>query len=546
MRRQFFKKYRLRFLGMVLLSAAGTAPVVFGPRILGAVTTEIFSGIMAKLSGTGGIDFPAVSRILRALAGLYLAGAACGSLQRLATESLRAGLAAQLRTLAVRRLGALPVSWFEQREGRELLPGLPEDIGRFADCVTRGVCDLVSPVVTVAGIAVMVAWISHVMAVIVFLSLFLSFAVMKAAGGRTSEYVKRQQDCAGCLQEQAEAAFDGRMTVASFAAESRMEESFAVQSRELGRLSARAGWLDGIRRAALGLVANLGYIAALFAGAGLASGTAAAVGEIQAVLHYIHSLTQPAGQLAGSGAVLQEAKACARRIFALLETQGEEDYAPQEELPPQQGMLEFSHVSFGYGEDLVLRDFCAVIRPGEHVALVGKTGAGKTTIARLLLRFYDVSEGAVYVDGQDVRRYNRSQLRRRFAVVTQDAWLSGASVRENIRYGRPEASDGEVEEAARSVCAHSFIETLPQGYDTVLDADTVCLSNGQMQLLMIARAVLADREFLILDEATGSVDTRTERMVCEALDRLMKGRTCLIIAHRPSAIRSASRVIELT
>ena len=558
--RMYLKKYRLRFLLIIVCTTASAGLAAAGPLLLGNATTAIFAGIMAKLDGTGRMDFDAIARILRTMMALYLLSTLFASVSSRLAAGISGELAHRLRCAAAGKLHALPIGYYEEHAAGETMACVAEDAETVGQNIGQGVLQMLTAVLTILGTVAMMFFISPVLAVCTVFLFFPAWAALWLMSRRSEKWVKRDQELQAQADGRIEEYYTGRGVVKVFGQEEEAAAEFSRIGRTLSKAAWRADFFSGAMPLVMQLFGNVGYVLAALLGGVLAFDGRLSVGGIQAYIHYIRNLIDPIRQTAQSVTMLQSAGAAWKRIRMLLEEPEEQDLLPVTADTRQnpdmargetgknqgaQGEIRFEHVSFGYGEKDVLHDFSAVVSPGRKVALTGMSGIGKTTLVKLLLRFYDCKEGAVYVNGREIRTYDLAELRSLFGVVMQDVWLFHGTVLDNIRYGRPEASEEEARRAAAAVSADAFIERLPEGYHTVIDEEQGGLSRGQKQLLMIARVLLSDPEILILDEATSSVDTKTERQIQTALQTLMRGRTCLIIAHRATTILGADLVLRV-
>ena len=543
---RFMGQFKVAFVAAIVFAMASAAFNIVGPKVLSQATTELFNGIVAKIGGTGGIDFDAVGAILLATLALYCVSAACSFVQGWMMTSVSQRTCYGLRRQIAEKIDRLPVGYFERTSTGDVLSRITNDVDTLGQSLNQGVTQLITSVTTMIGVLVMMLSINVEMTCIALLVIPASLILVKVVVGRSQRYFRAQQKKLGEINAQIEETFSGQAVVRAFNKEEASLAKFNVTNEELYQSAWRSQFLSGLMQPVMNFVANLGYVAVAIAGAMFAVSGRITVGDIQAFIQYVKNFTQPLTQLAQVSNVLQQMAAAAERIFEFLEAPEEEADDVRESAASVPCDVEFDHVRFGYDSaHPVIRDFSAHVKEGQTVALVGPTGAGKTTIVKLLMRFYDVDSGSIRIGGHDVREFARADVRSLFGMVLQDTWLYNATVRENIRYGRLDATDAEVEAAAKAAFADHFIRTLPQGYDTVINEDASNISQGQRQLLTIARAVLADRRMLILDEATSSVDTRTEERIQAAMDNLMKGRTSFVIAHRLSTIRDADLILVL-
>ncbi len=543
---RFMGQFKVAFVAAIVFAMASAAFNIVGPKVLSQATTELFNGIVAKIGGTGGIDFDAVGAILLATLALYCVSAACSFVQGWMMTSVSQRTCYGLRRQIAEKIDRLPVGYFERTSTGDVLSRITNDVDTLGQSLNQGVTQLITSVTTMIGVFVMMLSINVEMTCIALLVIPASLILVKVVVGRSQRYFRAQQKKLGEINAQIEETFSGQAVVRAFNKEEASLAKFNVTNEELYQSAWRSQFLSGLMQPVMNFVANLGYVAVAIAGAMFAVSGRITVGDIQAFIQYVKNFTQPLTQLAQVSNVLQQMAAAAERIFEFLEAPEEEADDVRASAASVPCDVEFDHVRFGYDSaHPVIRDFSAHVKEGQTVALVGPTGAGKTTIVKLLMRFYDVDSGSIRIGGRDVREFARADVRSQFGMVLQDTWLYNATVRENIRYGRLDATDAEVEAAAKAAFADHFIRTLPQGYDTVINEDASNISQGQRQLLTIARAVLADRRMLILDEATSSVDTRTEERIQAAMDNLMKGRTSFVIAHRLSTIRDADLILVL-
>ena len=534
-------------LGAVFAFAIGsTVSNIVGPKVLSTATTELFEGVGARIAGTGGIDFDAIASILLFTLALYGLSAACSFVQGWLMTSVSQKTCYLLRRRISEKIARMPMGYFERTSTGDVLSRITNDVDTLGQSLNQGLTQLVTSVVTVIGVVVMMLTISVSMTLIALATIPLSLLLVKAVVSRSQRYFRAQQENLGAINARVEETFSGHAVVRAFGREDEALRDFCATNDALYESAWKSQFLSGLMMPAMNFVGNLGYVAVAVSGAAFALRGAITVGDIQAFIQYVKNFTQPMTQLAQVSNVLQQMAAAAERVFAFLD---EEEEKPSHALArPVRGCddVEFDHVRFGYDAAApVIGDFSARIDAGCTVALVGPTGAGKTTMVKLLMRFYDVDAGAIRIGGVDIRDMDREELRSMFSMVLQDTWLFKGTVRENIRYGRLDATDAEVEAAAAAAFADHFIRTLPGGYDMQINEDASNISQGQRQLLTIARAILADRRMLILDEATSSVDTRTERRIQMAMDRLMQGRTSFVIAHRLSTIRNADLILVL-
>ena len=543
---RFMGQFKVAFIVAIVFAMASAAFNIVGPKVLSQATTELFDGIVAKIGGTGGIDFDAVGAILLTTLVLYCVSAACSFVQGWMMTSVSQRTCYGLRRKIAEKIDRLPVGYFERTSTGDVLSRITNDVDTLGQSLNQGVTQLITSATTMIGVLVMMLSINVEMTLIALLVIPLSLILVKAVVKRSQKYFRAQQKKLGEINGQIEETFSGQAIVRAFNKEDAALATFRETNEALYQSACRSQFLSGLMMPIMGFVSNLGYVAVAIAGAIFAVQGRITVGDIQAFIQYVKNFTQPITQLAQVANVLQQMAAAAERIFEFLEAPEEAPEQPKAKAADVSSDVEFDHVRFGYDpEHPVISDFSARVGEGQTVALVGPTGAGKTTMVKLLMRFYDVDGGAIRIGGHDVREFSREDVRSQFGMVLQDTWLYNDTVRENIRYGRLDATDAEVEAAAKAAFADHFIRTLPEGYDTVINEDASNISQGQRQLLTIARAILADRRMLILDEATSSVDTRTEERIQAAMDNLMRGRTSFVIAHRLSTIRNADLILVL-
>ncbi len=543
---RFIGRYKSALVLALVFAVGSTVFAIVGPKVMSTATTLLFEGVMAKLAGTGSIDFDRISTVLLQTLALYLFAAACSFAQGWVLSFVAQKTSFNLRKEIAQKIDRLPVGYFESSSVGDVLSRITNDVDTLGQSLNQSLSEAVRSLVMIVGVLAMMLSINPVMALCVLLVLPISMLLVRLVVKWSQKYFFAQQESLGRIDGQIEETFSGHAVVKAFGAEDQVIRSFDETNERLYESAWKSQFLSGLMRPLLDLTSNLAYVAVVILGAVFAARGVVTVGDIQAFVQYVRNFTQPITSLAQVGNMLQQTAAAAERVFEFLEAPEEER---QEATSSADGIateVDFDHVRFGYVEGTpVIRDFTAHVKAGQTVALVGPTGAGKTTMMKLLMRFYDVQEGSIRIGGRDVRSFDRDELRSLFGMVLQDAWLFNGTVRENIRYGRPDATDAEVEAAAKRAFAHHFIETLPSGYDCVINEDASNISAGQRQLLTIARAFVSDRRMLILDEATSSVDTRTERRIQSAMDELMKGRTSFVIAHRLSTIRNADLILVI-
>lgn len=519
---------------------------VMGPRVLGEATTELFRGIAAKVGGTGGVDFALIGRILATVLCIYITSSALSLVQGWLMTGVTQRVCYRLRRQIIEKIDRMPLAYFERVSTGDVMSRVTNDVDTLGQSLNQSVTQLITSVAQLIGVSVQMLSISVALAGVTFLTIPLSLLGVVLVVRASQRHFRRQQVFLGSANGIIEESFAGQSLIQAYNRAERALGEFDEVNEKLYESGWRAQFLSGVMQPIMGLVGNLGYVAVVMMSAFLMISGRITVGNAQAFFQYIRNFTQPITQLSQVSNMLQMLAAAAERIFEFLDEDEEDDPAPLSESLRATGSVEFDHVRFGYiPEKTVIHDFNCSVEPGQTVAIVGPTGAGKTTLMKLLMRFYDVNAGSIRVNGADVRSLSREDLRSNFAMVLQDTWLFKGSIRENIRYGNIEADDAMVEAAARTALADHFIRTLPGGYDFELNEDASNVSQGQRQLITIARALLADRPILILDEATSNVDTRTEERIQRAMDILMAGRTSFVIAHRLSTIRSADVILVL-
>ena len=539
--------YKYLLLLVCLFSAVSTVFYVAGPKVLGQATTELFNGVVAKVMGTGGIDFGAIGRILLTVIGIYLCSELCGFLSAITMTHIVQNTTYRLRKELNEKISRMPMKYFEKNTVGEVLSRITNDVDTLGQGLDRSTNTLVYSLCSLVGVVYMMLSISPLMTGITALMLPLSLFVMIGIVGKSQPHFKAQQKLLGDINGTIEETFSGLNVVQTY----NREEAVLAEFDEVNEKLYEAGWksqfLSGLMMPLNGFIGNLGYVAVVISGAILAIRGVIEIGDIQAFMNYVRNFTQPINQLGQVTNMLQSMAAAAERVFEFLE-EAEEEPAPAHPASVEniEGNVTFRNVSFGYDPDrTVIHNWSCDVKKGETVAIVGPTGAGKTTMVKLLMRFYDVDGGEILLDGVNIKDYDRGALRRQFGMVLQDTWLFKGTIMENIRYGREGATDEEVINAAKAARAHKFIRSLPGGYQMELNEDATNVSQGQKQLLTIARAMLLDAHMLILDEATSNVDTRTEQHIQVAMRNLMKNKTCFVIAHRLSTIRSADHILVL-
>lgn len=543
---RFLGRFKMLLIVALIFAIGSTVFNILGPKVLSEATTELFNGLVAKVQGTGGIDFTLIGEILAATLGLYLLSAVCSFIQGWVLTYISQKTCYEFRREIAQKIDRLPVGYFEKTSIGDTLSRITNDVDTLGQSLNQGISQLITSSVTVIGVLGMMIYINPIAALVAVCIVPVSLVLVKAIVKRSQKYFYRQQESLGAIDGMIEETFSGHAVVKAFNREQQTVEEFNKTNGTLYESAWRSQFLSGLMKPAMDFVGNLSYVCVAILGGVFASRGIITVGDIQALIQYVKNFTQPITQLAQVSNVLQQTAAAAERVFEFIEAPEEEIESPKARMADCTSDVEFEHVRFGYDpEKPVIKDFTASVKEGQTVALVGPTGAGKTTTVKLLMRFYDVQGGSIRIGGHDLRDFSRDDVRSQFGVVLQDAWLFNGTIRENIRFGDLTATDEQVEQAARMAFAHHFIETLPDGYDCVINEDASNISQGQRQLLTIARAFLANRRMLILDEATSSVDTRTEERIQKAMDGLMKGRTSFVIAHRLSTIKNADLILVI-
>jgi ATP-binding cassette subfamily B multidrug efflux pump len=544
---RYLGKYKVAVLIVIIFAIGSTAANIAGPKILGQATTKLFDGVLAQLNGTGSIDFNYIGRIVLITLGLYLLSALFAYIQGWIMADVSTNIAYRFRRDISEKINRMPLKYFDTTTYGEVLSRITNDVDTVNQTLSQSLTQIITSVVTVVGVLVMMISISWLMTLVALIIVPLSMVVVSIIIRQSQKYFKEQQDYLGHVNGHVEEMYGGHIVMKAFNGEEKSIQKFDGYNNVLYDVAWKSQFLSGLMMPIMTFIGNLGYVAVAILGGYLAIQQAITVGDIQAFIQYVRSFTQPITQLANISNILQQTAAAAERVFEFLDESEEvvETVNPVI-LEKVEGNVEFRNVRFGYDlEKPVIKNFSAITKPGQKVAIVGPTGAGKTTIVKLLMRFYDINDGSILVEGHDIRNFTRADLRKMFGMVLQDTWLYNGTIMENIRYGRPDATDEEVIVAAKAAHVDHFIHTLPDGYNMVLNEETSNISQGQKQLLTIARAVLADPSILILDEATSSVDTRTEILIQQAMDSLMIGRTSFVIAHRLSTIRNADLILVM-
>ena len=539
--------YRYGLMAVAVFAVGSTLFNIIGPKVLSKAITELFNGLMAKLYRTGGINFDKIGRILLMLLGLYVISALLSLFQGWIMTGISQKLCFRFRREISEKINRMPMKYFESRTVGEVLSRITNDVDTLGMSLNQSVTTFITSVSTLIGVLIMMLSISPLMTVIALVILPISGGLIAVLVKFSQKYFVAQQSYLGKINGQVEEVYSGQNIVKAFNREEKVLKEFEETNEILYQSAWKSQFLSGMMQPIMNFIGNLGYVAVAVSGSLLTIKHVIEIGDIQAFIQYVKNFTQPITQLAQVSNMLQSTAAAAERVFEFLEEEEEDQTVPNPiRLKAMEGRVSFENVRFGYDADkIIIHDFSSEVKPGQTVAIVGPTGAGKTTMVKLLMRFYDVNGGSIKVDGHDIREFNRSELREGFGMVLQDTWLFKGTIMENIRYGRLDATDEEVIEAARAAHAHRFIQTLPGGYQMELNEDASNVSQGQKQLLTIARAILADNRILILDEATSSVDTRTEQRIQKAMNNLMKGRTSFVIAHRLSTIKDADLILVM-
>ena len=543
----YMGRYKFAVLAVIVFAAASTIFSVAGPKVMGMATTELAEGLMRKIQGSGGIDFDRILRILLYTLGLYGFSSAFIFVQGWIMSGITQKICYRMRKDISKKINRMPMKYFESRTYGEVLSRITNDVDTLGQGLNQSITQIITSVATIVGVVVMMLSISPLMTLIAAIILPLSVILLSLVVKLSQKHFRTQQEYLGHINGLVEETFGGHLVIKAFNKEESTVKTFEETNDVLYESAWKSQFMSGLMHPVMMFVGNLGYAGVAISGGLLAIKGTIGIGDIQAFIQYVKNFTQPIQQVAQVINQVQSMAASAERVFEFLDEEEEEQTAEDAVvLENPQGAVEFRHVRFGYNPDkVVIRDFSAVVKPGQKIAIVGPTGAGKTTIVKLLMRFYDVQGGQILLDGHDIRDFNRRELRDSFGIVLQDTWLYKGSIMENIRYGRLDATDEEVKRAAEAAHADHFIKILPKGYDMELNEDASNVSQGQKQLLTIARAILADNRVLILDEATSSVDTRTEELIQKAMDNLMEGRTSFIIAHRLSTIKNADLILVM-
>ena len=543
----YMSVFKVQMAFIVIFAICGTVFDIVGPKILGKATTEIYNGLVSKVSGGSGMDFGRIGQILLMTLGLYLISALCSLIQGYLMTGVSQKTTYRLRKEISEKINRMPMNYFDTKPVGEVLSRVTNDIDTLGQSLNQSATQMITSVTTLIGVLAMMLSISPLMTLATLVILPVSMILISFVMKHSQKYFRGQQEYLGNVNGQVEEIYSGHNIIKAFNKEEDVIREFDTTNDRLYDSAWRSQFFSGMMMPIMQFIGNLGYVVVAILGGFLAIRKTIEVGDIQSFIQYVKRFTQPIQQIAQVANMLQMTAAASERVFEFLEEE-EEDQTVEHPVSVEnlEGNVSFDHVHFGYNADkIIVNDFSAEVKEGQKIAIVGPTGAGKTTMIKLLMRFYDVNSGAIKIDGHDVRDFNRSELREMFGMVLQDTWLFNGSIRDNIKYGKLDATDEEVIQAAKAAHVHQFVKTLPGGYDMELNEEANNVSQGQKQLLTIARAILADPKILILDEATSSVDTRTEVLIQKAMDNLMKGRTSFVIAHRLSTIRDADMILVM-
>lgn len=545
----YLKPYKVKLIVALIFAIGSVAFTIVGPKIMGMATTKIFEGLVSKVSGVegGGIDFPYIGNIIILLIGLYIASAIFAYIQGFIVTGIAQDVSYNFRDRISKKINSLPLDYFDRNTHGDILSRVTNDVDTVSQSLNQSMSEIITSVTTIIGVLIMMLSISWRMTIAAVLILPLSLLIVSRIVKRSQKYFQAQQKSLGLLNGQIEEVYSGHNVVKAFNAEEEVEEEFKGMNEKLYDSAWKAQFLSSIMRPLMGFIGNIGYVIVSILGGWFAVRGIISVGDIQAFTQYIRRFTRPIAQVAQISNVLQSTVAAGERVIEFLgEDEEIEETLNPIKLDSVDGRVTFEDVRFGYTEDkIIINDFSIDVKPGQKVAIVGPTGAGKTTVVKLLMRYYDLNSGRILIDGHDINEFTREDLRDNIGMVLQDTWLFSGTIRENIRYGRLDATDEDVVQAAKSAHAHRFIKTLPGGYDMVINEEADNISQGQKQLLTIARAILSDPNILILDEATSSVDTRTEVLIQRAMENLLKGKTSFVIAHRLSTIRDSDTILVM-
>lgn len=544
---EYLGNYKFAILFVIIFAIGSTVFTIVGPKILGDATTEIFKGLVGKVSGGKGIDFDKIARILLTVMTLYAVSALFAYIQGFIMTGVSQKLTYRLRKEISEKINRMPMNYFDTKTHGEVLSRVTNDVDTLSQSLNQSATQVITSFTTIVGVLIMMLRISPLMTLVALLILPVSMTLISFIVKRSQKHFKNQQEYLGHVNGQVEEVYSGQNIVKAFNKEEDVIREFDETNEILYQSAWKSQFFSGMMMPIMQFVGNLGYVAVAILGGYLTIKDKIAVGDIQSFIQYVRNFTQPITQVAQVANLLQSTAAASERVFEFLEEEEEDQFAENPvSVEGLEGNVEFKNVHFGYNKDrIIINDFSAKVKQGQKIAIVGPTGAGKTTMIKLLMRFYDVNSGEILIDGHNLKDFNRGELRQMFGMVLQDTWLFHGSIKDNIRYGKLDATDEEIVEAAKAAHAHRFIQTLPNGYDMELNEEASNVSQGQKQLLTIARAILADPKILILDEATSSVDTRTEVRIQKAMDNLMRGRTSFIIAHRLSTIRDADLILVM-
>ena len=544
---KYLSAYKLSLLLVLIFAVGSTVFSIVGPKILGSATTEIFNGLVSKVSGGAGIDFAKVGQILIFLLIMYAISALFSYIQSFLMTGVTQKVTYQLRKAISQKINRMPMKYFDGKTHGEVLSRVTNDIDTLSQSMNQSVIQIITSITTVIGVLIMMFSISWLMTIVALLILPISMILVSMIVKRSQKYFKAQQEYLGHVNGQVEEVYGGHNIVRAFNSEDDVVKTFDETNETLYKSAWKSQFFSGMMQPIMNFIGNIGYVVVAILGGWLAISGTITVGNIQSFIQYVKTFTQQVASAAQVTNMLQSTAAAAERVFEFLAEEEEDQTVPNPvSIEGLEGRVTFDHVRFGYNPDkIIIKDFSADVEPGQKIAIVGPTGAGKTTMIKLLMRFYDVTSGAILVDGHNVKDFNRSELRQMFGMVLQDTWLFNGTILDNIRYGKLDATEEEVIAAAKSAHVDHFVKTLPDGYHMMLNEEASNVSQGQKQLLTIARAILADPKILILDEATSSVDTRTEERIQRAMDNLMRGRTSFIIAHRLSTIRDADLILVM-
>ena len=543
----YLKPYKIQLVIIIIFAIGSTIFSIVGPKILGNATTEIFTGIVSKVTGGEGINFEKIANIIILLMTLYIISIVLSAIQGFMMTNIAQKITYKIRKDIAAKINKLPMGYFDKKNNGEVLSIITNDTDTLSENLNQSVIQIITAVCTVIGILIMMLSISWEMTIASILILPISIISVAMIVKKSQKYFKGQQEHLGHVNSQVEEIYGGHSIVKAFNGEEKALENFKAENEELRKTAWKSQFLSGLMHPIMNFIGNIGYVAIPILGGYFAVTGRITVGNIQSFIQYNKQFNQPIAQIAQISGMLQSMAAAAERVLAFLEEKEEiQTIENPKSIKDLDGEVEFKHVKFGYSDDkIIINDFNAKVKNGEKVAIVGPTGAGKTTMVKLLMRFYDIKDGGIYIDNENINEFNRGDIRQMFGMVLQDTWLFNGTIKDNIKYGKPDATDAEVIEAAKAAHVHHFIKTLPNSYDMVLNEETSNISAGQKQLLTIARVILANPKILILDEATSSIDTRTEIQIQSAMDNLMNGRTSFIIAHRLSTIKNSDLILVM-